>query len=83
MSRSPLDHPEIKKLFHKLAPVLIAESDGGAVLIGTAHVEERPRELFESSIFNPIDEPINECADFTWSCNVRQRSMRLHDTANH
>jgi hypothetical protein len=54
MSRSPLDHPEIKKLFHKLASVLIAESDGGAVLIGTAHVEEPPKELFESSIFTSL-----------------------------
>jgi hypothetical protein len=47
MSRSPLDNPEIRKLFSELAPVLIAESDRGAVLIGTAHVDERLKELFE------------------------------------
>jgi hypothetical protein len=48
MSRSPLDNPEIRKLFSELAPCLIAESDRGAVLIGTAHVDERLKELFES-----------------------------------
>jgi hypothetical protein len=48
MSRSPLENPEIRKLFSELAPVLIAESDRGAVLIGTAHVDEHLKEMFHS-----------------------------------
>jgi hypothetical protein len=50
MSRSPLDNPEIKKLFCELAPVLIDESDRGAVLIGTSHVDERLIGLFEALV---------------------------------
>ena len=48
MSRLPLANPEISKLFSQLAPILITESDRGAVLIGTAHVDERLKDLFDS-----------------------------------
>jgi hypothetical protein len=48
MSRSPLENHKIRKLFTELAPVLIAESDRGAVLIGTAHVDEHLKEMFRS-----------------------------------
>jgi hypothetical protein len=48
MSRLPLANQEISKLFSQLAPILITESDRGAVLIGTAHVDERLKDLFDS-----------------------------------
>jgi hypothetical protein len=48
MSRSLLVNSEIQQLFSELAPILIGESDRGAVLIGTAHVDEQLKDLLDS-----------------------------------
>ncbi|MBL1176840.1 hypothetical protein [Pantanalinema sp. GBBB05] len=49
-NKSPLDHPEIRTLFDNLLINLVAESDRGAVLIGTSYVDEHLRKLFEMII---------------------------------
>lgn len=46
----PLDHPEIHTLFENLFTNLVAESDRGAVLVGTSYVDEHLRRLFEMVI---------------------------------
>lgn len=43
-----LDHPEIKDLFKSVFSTLVVESDRGAVLIATAHVDLHLRALFET-----------------------------------
>lgn len=45
-----LDHPETRDLFETLLRTLIGESDRGAVLVGTAHVDKQLRDLFEAVI---------------------------------
>jgi hypothetical protein len=45
-----LDHPEIRALFENLSTNLVAESDRGAVLVGTSYVDEHLRGLFEMVI---------------------------------
>jgi hypothetical protein len=47
---SPLNHPEIRDLFGNLLTNLVAESDRGAVLVGTSHVDEHLQKLFEMLI---------------------------------
>ena len=43
-----LDHPEIEQLFASIFSDLVSESDRGAVLIGTSHVDFHLRRLFET-----------------------------------
>ena len=47
--KSPFDHPDVAKLFEELFPVLVGESDRGAVLIATAQVDEQLRLLWEAA----------------------------------
>jgi hypothetical protein len=44
---SPFDHPDVARLFEELFPVLVDESDRGAVLIAAAQVDNQLRMLFE------------------------------------
>lgn len=43
-----LDHPEVEQLFISIFSNLVSESDRGAVLIGTSHVDLHLRNLFEA-----------------------------------
>jgi DNA-binding MltR family transcriptional regulator len=45
---SPLDHPEAQELFSDLLISLTAESDRGAILVGTAHVDNTFASLLEA-----------------------------------
>ncbi len=45
--KSLFDHPDVAKLFDELFPVLVDESDRGAVLIAAAQVDNQLRTLFE------------------------------------
>ncbi|HEX8450998.1 MAG TPA: DUF4145 domain-containing protein [Longimicrobium sp.] len=47
ISKDPLDHPEVRELFRTLLQTLLNESGRGAILIGTAHVDNHLRALFE------------------------------------
>ena len=46
-AKNPFDHPDVAKLFDELFPVLVSESDRGAVLIAAAQVDRQLRILFE------------------------------------
>jgi hypothetical protein len=46
--RNFMDHPEVESYLVGLFPLLIAESDRGAVLLGVSKIDEQLRLLFES-----------------------------------
>jgi hypothetical protein len=55
--KSPLDHPEASALFSELLVSLTAESDRGAILVGTAHVDNCLRSLLEAVLPTDLGKP--------------------------
>lgn len=46
-SRHFINHPSVTKLFEDFFPILGAESDRGVVLVGSSHIDQHLKKLFE------------------------------------